>query len=182
MPDSYQGERDEEGRYHCPNGKAILIKDIPIMGKVVYEGPFDKGERSGYGVLKTGEWNIYEGHFENDERHGYGKLSVNIYGIDSISEVPLPTFGAYEAVNSYVYEGYWEKGKYHGKGKLIFGRPEIDGDKHFIYEGNFRNYKMHGIGKFTQKGLTYTGMCPYKLDFRSPIQVKPFLFTFKMDS
>ena len=58
-----------------------------------------------------------------------------------------------------------QNGKKIGKGKCIFGDPEIDGDKHYIYEGDYNDDKKHGIGKFTQKGLTYTGMYAYKFDF-----------------
>jgi hypothetical protein len=63
---SYEGQR--EAISGLPHGKRVF----ETVGGAKYEGSFDHGKRSGYGI----EWSLggdkYEGMWKDDRKHGRG--------------------------------------------------------------------------------------------------------------
>ena len=146
----------EDGEFYgsikdnLPHGKGVkTYKD----GRS-YEGDFENGVRSGYGVTTISSKNFrFKGNFKFDKPNGQGE-EVRGDGISYVGEYKDGGWhgaGKYTAVNGDVYEGQFLNGFLNGLGVALYKQ----GNK---YEGEFKDGKRNGAGKYTAiNGDVYEG-------------------------
>lgn len=159
--------------------KNVLIstfaKDTTIeLSNGRYEGVIKDGHPHGNGIMKYKNGNIYNGHWEKGLRSGYGVLinqNDSLYG--NWVENKLDGYGIYRN-SSYRYEGDWTKGKPNGYGELVsidkttykgfwndgirtdWGKIEFANND--SYEGDWENDLYNGYGVYHySNGSFYKG-------------------------
>ena len=106
-----------EWLHNLPHGKGKLLW---ADSSKVFEGTFDNGVRTGYGVKIHSDGFYYKGMYEHNQPHGCGTLNRR---------------------NGTVYTGEFFQGKYHEKGRLT--------SPNSTYEGGFWKGLRHGHGVVT---------------------------------
>jgi antitoxin component YwqK of YwqJK toxin-antitoxin module len=124
---NYTGEKNSHGK---PHGKGILAE----KGQKIYEGNFQDGKFSGFGIFYFKDGNIrYQGNWVSGKNSGKG---INYFHNGSKE-----------------YEGDWLANQSHGFGKQYYknGEPK--------YVGNWFHNNYQGIGQeFRKDGtLIYEG-------------------------
>lgn len=128
-------------------------KSVPVRLKheLRYEGNWEKGEKSGFGVYFYQNGERYEGHFANDVREGYGVLFYPAKRKEPGQEEPA-NFGVQ-------YRGLWKGDVRDGKGLLLF--PNGD-----IFMGEFHDNERQGPGTYLYaktrrrlEGVWENGVC-----------------------
>eukprot|EP00013_Stygamoeba_regulata_P011819 CAMPEP_0177686606 /NCGR_PEP_ID=MMETSP0447-20121125/33661_1 /TAXON_ID=0 /ORGANISM="Stygamoeba regulata, Strain BSH-02190019" /LENGTH=334 /DNA_ID=CAMNT_0019196745 /DNA_START=160 /DNA_END=1164 /DNA_ORIENTATION=- len=133
----YEGERDEQGRYHG-QGRLFYVSDDPRC-RDCYIGAFVHGLREGIGELRWADHSaVYNGEFADDKINGYGTLQWS---------------------TGMKYTGEWVDNKFEGRGTLVWK----NGKK---YEGSWRQSKPHGCGILTYTRDDQRNRCYYKGDWR----------------
>jgi hypothetical protein len=94
------------------------------VGRGLYLGGFENGERSGEGEEKHFDGSRYKGEYKSGKRNGFGVL----FGPDG----------------SEVYRGKWKDDIRHGEGLLQCGSMQGG-----MYDGDFFKDKFSGSGKYT---------------------------------
>ncbi len=134
-----------------------------------YEGNFENGNKSGYGILRNSNGEVYEGEWLNNLKNGKGKYifeSGEIYE-GSWKDDFRDGYGINHFDTGETYNGQWKNDTMHGKGLLIFS----SGSK---YDGDFENGHMNGYGIFlSSNGNKYEG--EWKNDIRHGLGVFEFL-------
>lgn len=157
-PDQYVITKNpEEAQYmgeikdNMPDGFGAILAGE----KLLYMGGFDKGLKSGFGILFNPLVNgliYYEGYFAKDKLEGKG----NGYIVNNLKDITY-TSGDYKddkmngAVIVYhndmlIYKGGMVKGNKEGNGTLYFydtGKKQ--------YEGGFKDDKYEGVGTLYDK-------------------------------
>ncbi|XP_072388285.1 MORN repeat-containing protein 3-like isoform X2 [Diabrotica undecimpunctata] len=90
-----------------------------------YIGDWKRNQKTGKGVLLTGDKDLYEGDFVDNYRHGFG-----------VSAFYLPKHNVF----ALKYRGDWKNGKKEGRGLRVY--PEVG-----FYIGHFKNGKRYGYGQ-----------------------------------
>jgi hypothetical protein len=133
------------------------------IGKFVYEGGFELGEKNGEGNLNCQNGDYFHGIWEKgvfvkgkarrtDEHQDKTK---DVYE-GSIEGGQLSGEGKMTYKNGDEYHGEWKVGKYHGNGKKTFKAGNKD--NHESYDGSWENGVFSGQGTLMFKnGDSYVG-------------------------
>jgi len=148
--ENYEGEQDEEGRYH---GKGAAS----YIGGHTYSGQFSNGRMHGEGKYTWQDGVVYEGEFEHNRIKGKGKYTwtdESVYEGDVVDGLRAGE-GTFVCVTCPSrYEGQWKKGKRDGEGTIWY-----DSKKKIHYSGSWKEGKRHGKGTMCYKsGSKYEGM------------------------
>lgn len=131
------GQKHGRGTYQAEDGSK-------------YEGEWDRGLRSGYGIQTFSNGEVeYEGEWLKDKYHGTGNL--NNRNPQQINEpFDYKDFG--KSGNLWMrYDGEFENGKWHGLGTICLS----NGEK---FSGKFKAGEACGTGTYLQKsGKTIAG-------------------------
>lgn len=123
-----------------------------------YKGPVVKNQPSGEGRMVYQDGYVYVGHFEKGMKSGKGVLSDKDEGIviykyegewlDNLKHGQGEEFKAGE----FKYEGHYNLGHFDGDGRLEHIKDQ------YKYEGEFRSGKPHGFGQmYWEDGTVYRG-------------------------
>lgn len=151
-----EGRYEGEIRNGKPHGKGkIYYEASDSKERMSYDGDWENGLRSGYGVLLYKDGRIYKGVWVNNSRSGKGTLffpnGSRIEGTKAEGE----WFGT---VTMILVEGEKYVGEWPAKGKIVDGIYYYkNGDR---YEGGYNeNFDKHGLGKaYFANGDRFEGM------------------------
>ena len=111
------------------NGKG---KEYDFWGRLIYEGQYINGEKSGYSKEYYNNKLIFEGQYLNDKRNGKGKGYFN---------------------DRLVFEGEFENGRRNGRVKEYYTNGNLKFEGQYLYgeKWNGKGYNYDGINDFEIK-------------------------------
>ena len=130
------------------------VKSILMIGENIYSGESVFGDRDGFGVLKSQEYE-YSGQWRNDQFEGHGVLKIG----SLTTEGQFSEGKAHGKADQYVgtdlvYTGGFEEGQRSGQGIKYFPRNS-DFDS---YSGSFDNGQENGHGLlYSRNGQIHSG-------------------------
>jgi len=187
----------DSAKQQLKNYLNTIKKDIIENDEWVYEGDVFENEPHGEGLIRYSDGSWYEGSFEDGEFSGWGiycdskgnKTETDWrYGEESENDTVYKTyvngdeyegeiihgefsFGVYKWSTGAVYDGHWADNLRNGEGKMVYpegdvytgnwkdGFPHGYGEKIFVdgskYFGNWEKGEMHGKGKLIFKENDY---------------------------
>ena len=126
-------------------------------GKLIYEGSFEAGERTGKGKIYEGGTLVYDGGLKEGVYEGSGTLyeqGAIVYSGDFTSGQYNGKGILYYKNGGICYSGNFVEGEYSGRGEL----HEDSLDNYVIYSGDFKENEYEGSGKLYENGeLVYSG-------------------------
>lgn len=132
--------------------KKIVNGESADGSKWVYEGPMNKGERHGTGVLITEEGTMFRGEFVKGLQKGKGELvddKSRKAGV--MDDLKLEGLGVERDADGVRYEGEYKAGIYNGQGVMTWP----SGNQ---YEGSYKDGARNGQGTIKlADGAQYTG-------------------------
>jgi hypothetical protein len=173
--DTYEGDRDEQGRPHGQgvmtyrtNPKSSAVNEKKRIGNV-YTGQWVHGKRHGQGRLQihpanavdlvfaeaTGKGGVYTGQYQDDVMCGEGRFQYNnsaIY-VGSFRGNKPNGVGKLTTAAGDVYTGLFVDGKREGQGECIYANADT-------HRGEWKSDKRNGNGFFVRQvdGVTFSGM------------------------
>ena len=159
---TYEGERNQEGKYH---GQGV----ITYINGDIWEGKFKDGEPyNGQGTMTYPDGEKYVGEYKDGKKDGQGTFTF-VSGAKYIGEwkgdkangqgLSISPFG-------FKYEGGFKNGRYGGQGTETYP----DGRK---YVGEFKDGKYNGQGTETlPDGSKYVG--EFKIRKRNGLGIETF--------
>ncbi|CAJ1388215.1 unnamed protein product [Effrenium voratum] len=151
--------RDHHAFYNCSLNQNLQkflhceVVEAAFEANATYDGPWQNGQKHGYGVLMGKDGAKYSGQFQNDKKEGEGVYhypSGAKYTGQWVNDMQEGQ-GKEEWADGSVFEGEFKAGTKHGRGKFIWSTL-------CRYEGEFDNNDMHGEGVYTwSDGRGYSG-------------------------